>query len=69
VAVEVRVVDGVALQQADLDGLAFGIVLRTQASSHRISVGQTRAQLPPKMFCLRMPTAAPCDVAGRGCCG
>ena len=33
--------------------------MRTQARSHRISVGQTRAQAPPKMFCSRMVTAAP----------
>ncbi len=42
-----------------LTGSRSAALLRTQASSHRISVGQTRAQLPPKMFCFRMPTAAP----------
>jgi hypothetical protein len=56
---ELHVIDGVALQQADLHGLAFRIVIAHAASSHRISVGQTREQLPPRMFCFRMPAAAP----------
>ena len=33
--------------------------LRTQAPSHRTSVGQTRAQLPPRMLASRMVSAAP----------
>ncbi len=33
--------------------------VRTQACWHRISVGQTRAQLPPKMFSSRIFSAAP----------
>jgi hypothetical protein len=33
--------------------------MRTQAASHNTSVGQTRAQLPPKMFCSRIVNAEP----------
>ena len=31
---------------------------RTQASSQSVSVGQTRAQMPPRMFCSRIVRAA-----------
>ena len=31
---------------------------RTQASSHSVSVGQTRAQMPPRMFWLQIVLAA-----------
>ncbi len=34
-------------------------VLRTHLSSHRISVGQTRAHMPPRMFSSRIFSAAP----------
>ena len=53
----------VALQRADIDGHA-SCALRTQARSHRISVGQTRAQVPPKMFSSRIVCAAPLKIAG-----
>ena len=33
--------------------------VRTQACSHRISVGHTRAQVPPMMLSSRIVTAAP----------
>ena len=33
--------------------------LRTQTSSQSVSVGQTRAHMPPMMFCGRMVSAAP----------
>ncbi len=32
---------------------------RTQASSHKVSVGQTRAHMPPMMLALRIVSAAP----------
>ena len=32
--------------------------MRTQASSHSVSVGQTRAHMPPKMFWSKMVLAA-----------
>jgi hypothetical protein len=34
--------------------------LRTQASSHKVSVGQTRAHMPPKTLESRMVLPAPC---------
>ena len=32
--------------------------IRTQTSSQSVSVGQTRAHMPPMMFCSRMVSAA-----------
>ncbi len=32
--------------------------IRTQASSHSVSVGHTRAHMPPRMFCSKMVRAA-----------
>ena len=37
---------------------------RTQASSHKVSVGQTRAHMPPMMLASKMVLAAP-PVVGR----
>ena len=34
-------------------------VSRTQTSSHSVSVGQTRAHMPPMMFCDRIVLAEP----------
>jgi hypothetical protein len=33
--------------------------MRTHASSHSVSVGQTRAHMPPKTFSSRIVSAAP----------
>ena len=51
-------VDRVALQQADATGLPSA-ASRTQASSHSVSVGQTRAHMPPMMLESRIVLAAP----------
>ena len=37
---------------------------RTQASSHSVSVGQTRAHMPPMMLASKMVAAAPSAVVG-----
>ncbi|MNN82853.1 hypothetical protein D3C81_1998380 [compost metagenome] len=38
-------------------------LLRTQACWQRISVGHTRAQLPPRMLAERIFCAAPCTLS------
>ena len=52
-AVEMRVVERVALQQADLDRLAFGVVV-AHAGVLAQDLGRAHARAaPPKMFCLQ----------------
>ncbi len=50
--------DGVALQTADLHRLPSA-TSRTQTSSHSVSVGQTRAHMPPRIFWSKIVLAEP----------